>query len=142
MNKEQIKEFCNSYVGSEDKVPTAMTVTEVITTLSQMTQDKYVLIDIGNEGMFSDFETDSWRGSYEYPAIFKDDEPNTVGWCVNNLKLTHGKQVTGYKGGEYVLDENYRLYVETTYSSYSAKGIIEIIELEDYVLVKTMTDMY
>lgn len=143
MNKEQMIEVRDSFVASNNnKIPTAMTVDRVICRLEEMDSEMYILIDFGGRGMFSDFRTDSWRGSYEYPAVFKTNEPFTVEECLGNLRLTDGKEVTGYKGGHFVLRDNYELYVETEAGACSSTAIIDIVQTSEFVLVKTMANMY
>ena len=142
MTVEKIKRLKEEFKPHEQVALKAMTVDEVISELSKLSQDKYVIIDFGYKGMFSDFVTDSWRGSYECPAVFETEEPYTVAECVKNLSQTNGKKVTGYKGGDFILSSSYKLFTEVEYSSYSSSGIIEVNEKSDYVLVVTRPDLY
>ena len=142
MNKEQIESIRQSINLSDRIIPSAFIVNDVINELEKYPDHYYVLVQMDEGAEFSDFVTDSWRGSYDMPSIFKRDNPSTIKECVNNLKLTERKQVVGYKGGDYMLSDAEILFVERAKNFCSARAIIGIDVYEEYVLLKTNTDMY
>ena len=80
-----------------------LTVKEIKEQLETYNKETSVILDFTAYPSY----IDSWRGSYDQPALF---------WSVDYLKVTvadmlvmldiDGEEVTGYKGGEYTLDEN------------------------------------
>ena len=140
MTIEEIKNVKQSY--RKDGYRENKTVNDVITILEKQDSNKYVLVELCCGAIFSDFKTDSWRGSYNMPAIFSTEEPFTVKQCLENLKLNEGKEVYGYKGGEYILSNEDDLFVEYDSSSSTATAIIDITVYDEYIVFNTEEDRY
>ena len=97
-----------------------MNIATIIYTLKEIQENKpnvklYFLDEFGQ--MFtSNFEVDSWRGSYDKPAIVvypisDKDEGIPISRAISNLSLANGYQVTGWKGGEFILSDQDELYL-------------------------------
>ena len=119
-----------------------LSVENVHDILCHVDDDFYVLIEFECGAIYSDFVTDSWRGSYGLPAIFATEEPHKVKWCRDNLSLTDGKQVTGYKGGDYTLSEMSELFVEEYDGGSTAHAIVDYKVFDGYVVMKTQANAY
>ncbi len=90
-----------------------------------------------------DFYCDSWRGSYNYPAAKFSTVIYDVETVVKNLKAMHNKTVSGYKGGEYVLDEEDCVYLVQVFSSAGlSTTVVDICVIDGVVYLATKDDMY
>lgn len=90
-----------------------------------------------------DFFCDSWRGSYNYPAARYSDAVYDVETVIDNLKKMSNKTVSGYKGGEYVLDEEDCVYLVTVFSSAgNSTTAVNITVINDVVYIATKNNMY
>lgn len=95
----------------------------------------------------SNFNCTSWRGSYDLPAISYEPVNHTstsytITEIINNINNSQGKEVTGYKGGEFTLSMNDIIYVANYGSSNNSTAIVDIIEENGLVVCITQTDMY
>ena len=90
-----------------------------------------------------DFFCDSWRGSYNYPAARYSDAVYDVETVIDNLKKMSNKTVSGYKGGEYVLDEEDCVYLVPVFSSTgNSTTAVNITVINGVVYLATKDDMY
>ena len=120
-----------------------MTVDDIIENIDKISknQEQTIILRLNGKTYTSFFDTDSWRGSYSMPAISaqKEESGCTVKEALENLAKTDGKEVTGWKGGDYILDSSDRLFV-TSGSSTSLLDnhesvFIKNIFLEDDIIV-------
>lgn len=72
-----------------------MTLDEYINLLEKYPRDRKVKKGLGNP--------DSWRGSYEELA-FEPVEDTTIGEMIDCAREVNGKVLTGYKGGDYLME--------------------------------------
>lgn len=74
-------------------------------------------------------EIDSWRGSYDELALnfISDGEELTVSAFLRILKEAIGKSFTGYKGGEYIMNE----YTPVWAANYGNSGNTAVINVMD-----------
>lgn len=113
--------------------------------------DDWDIVDSKDVLVKSDFLADSWRGSYDLPAITYDelsDDPAenylniTVQDAIDNLQKLNGTEVTGYKGGDFILDGNDYVFIANYGESNDQIAITEIIDEGDVVVAYTNYDMY
>ena len=80
---------------------------------------------------------DSWRGSYSEPSIgFSFDESMNAKDFLNELKDSVGREVTGYKGGEFTLREDSYLWVDD-YGRSTETGIFDVVDLGWKIIIRT-----
>ena len=131
----------------------AMSGYKIITELVKFDRNQKVIIRIlDNENdtyqdVESDFDCGSWRGSYDLPAISYEPVNHTstsytINEIINNINNSQGKEVTGYKDGEFTLSMNDIIYVANYGSSNNSTAIVDIIEENGLVVCITQTDMY
>lgn len=97
----------------------ALSVRELIEKLNNYGGDvsvKIVNISEHGEEHQSNFQCDSWRGAYAYPGAILENygEGYTIDDIVSNLEDVEGMEVTGHKGGDFVLDENDTVFLVTS----------------------------
>ena len=123
-----------------------MTVKEIINRLEELdeTLGLYFYSNIGF--MYtSDFICNSWRGSYDLPAIEVQQiestyEATTVETAISNLRDCEGANVTGYKGGDYVLSEDNTLFLVPSFNS--SGNCVGITNIDDSGMISIKSDMY
>lgn len=105
---------------------------------------KNIIIEMNGNLFTSFFEVDSWRGSYNLPAVSYCDSLYgcTVHTAIHNLNEVDGMKVTGYKGGNYSLNEEDPLFIANYGDSNYCTAIIDIIETSDFIVCLTEQDMY
>ncbi|MBP7109507.1 MAG: hypothetical protein KBA90_13200 [Chitinophagaceae bacterium] len=83
-------------------------------------------------------DIDSWRGSYNELALnFKTDGKGMyVTDFLKMLKETIGKKFTGYKGGEYIMDESTPIWVANNGNSGNT-ALIDVVDNEYQVILIT-----
>jgi hypothetical protein len=103
-----------------------------------------VIIDMNGSLHTSCFEADSWRGSYNLPAIsyYQSSDGCSIDEAIVNLKEIDGMDVTGYKGGDYTLNADDPLFIANYGYSNDCTAIIDIIEYNGIAVCLTSTDMY
>ncbi len=129
----------------------------IISMTSPIYDEDYVIIDYHYTLVISDFVCDSWRGSYDLPAIsygvlpFSYTEIDTsltkgrygsVEAIIKNIEESDGYRVEGYKGGDFTLDMSDVVYIANYGDSNYSIAIVGIEEFEHYVLCYTKPDMY
>jgi len=147
-----IQEFLNSQKkvwAEQSRDKGAMCADDIIIALKSIKdKDKTVIIIMNDERYISDFAGDSWRGSYDLPAIsyeeYNEDEDNgySVKTVIENLKEIDGMEVTGYKGGDFTLSKFDPLFVANYGSSNDCTAIVDIFEIDEFVICRTKQDMY
>lgn len=80
----------------------------------------------------------SYRGYYEDLGVIPQDGTQTVGGFLQDLREALGETFTGYKGGEYVMDESTPLWM----ADYGCCGraIVGIRDTEDAVVLETIDE--
>lgn len=146
-NKALIKKFYKESQGKE-----AMSAKNIRHWLQQNLSDNkkhYPVVVVIGKDIFDkflkgcDFECDSWRGSYCYPAARLSDTIYDVETVIENLKKMSGKDVVGYKGGNFVLDEEDEIYLVSTFSCGGDNtAVVDIKVIDGVVYMVTSDDMY
>ena len=90
----------------------------------------------------SDFICDSWRGSYDLPAASYEDTYYSVKEVIQNILDSEGRDVEGYKGGNFTLSMDDVIYIANYGDSNCSLAITSAEELEDKVILHTSPDMY
>lgn len=85
---------------------------------------------------------DSWRGRYEQLTLIPGDEPQTVGHLLELATAANGATFTGYKGGDFVMNENTPVWADP-YGEYWCNGIVSHLIVDgDLVLVRAELSDY
>lgn len=123
----------------------AMSAEEIINKLEEFKDsNKLIIIEMNNEIFTSDFAADSWRGSYNLPAI---EYYSGKGGCstksaIENLQEIDGLKVEGYKGGDFILNKKDQLFIANYGDSNNCTAIVDIIESDEFIICLTKQDMY
>ena len=123
----------------------AMSAEEIISKLKEFkNSNKLIIIEMNNKIFTSDFAADSWRGSYNLPAISycTSKDGCTVNTAIENLKEIDGMEVTGYKGGDYTLNKEDPLFIANYGESNNCTAIVDIVESDEFIICLTKQDMY
>lgn len=123
----------------------AMSAEEIINKLEEFKDlKKLVVIEMNNKIFTSDFNADSWRGSYNLPAIeyYSGKSGCSVDSAIENLQKIDGMEVEGYKGGDYVLSKEDPLFIANYGDSNNCTAIVDIIESDEFIICLTKQDMY
>lgn len=64
------------------------------------------------------YNSDSYRGYYQELAVEPADFPVTIETLINTLRDSIGETFQGYKGGEYMMEEDSTVF----YASYGCTG--------------------
>ncbi len=116
---------------------------------SPIYDDNYDVVDYSYQLVSSDFKCDSWRGSYNLPAvgyvaldISNSVKVFTVQDVIKNIEESDSLEVTGWKGGDFTLSMNDVIYIANQGESNNAITVVDIEELPDVVILHTEPDMY
>ena len=142
--QELIEEFKNNW-KNESLDKGAMSANDIIEKLKEFeSTNKLVVIEMNNELYTSNFDADSWRGSYDLPSISyrEDDSGVSIETAIYNLNEVNGMEVTGYKGGDFTLSGDDPIFVANYGKSNNCTAIIDVIEIENYIVCLTKEDMY
>ena len=126
---EMIKTFSeeNRRVRSQYHI----TLGKLIGLLEYYPKDTVVLLSEGGYSLSGDCT--SYRGYYSDLALCPSedgiDEPITVGQLLSVLRLSLGEVFTGYKGGDFVMDEDTPLWVDN-YGEANGNAIVEFRDEE------------
>lgn len=102
-----------------------MTLGEIITTLKRKDQDASVYYDFVH---FRPSGIHSYRGYYEQLAIgYSSDNDPKVSDVLALCESAVGKTFTGYKGGDYVMDESTPVWV----ANHNESGGTAIVDVRD-----------
>ena len=117
-----------------------MNAKEMINRLEQYSPTKQVEFDFGG---YVDY-IDSWRGSYSQPALYWTINYNKflVKDLITMLEDVDGMKVTGYKGGDYVLNDDDTIWVTPTPNISGTTTIDRISEEEYSVVLHTRYEEY
>ena len=149
MNLEILKSTCDVFAPPEPDIGTPYSVTDILCSLNNVSDGRLVcLYNIDTlEVLSSWFDNDSWRGSYNLPAIdFHKPENHldfvNVAEAIRRLNEIDGKEVTGWKGGEFILDSSDTLFVANVGESNYSTAIVDIQIRDDYCIMYIKQDMY
>ena len=123
----------------------AMSAEEIISKLEEFKDsNKLVFIEMNSEIFTSDFAADSWRGSYNLPAIeyYSGDSGCSIEIAIENLQEIDGMEVSGYKGGDYTLNKEDPLFIANYGESNNCTAIVDIVETDEFIICLTKQDMY
>jgi len=111
---------------------------QIIEKLKEQDQKETIMFDFG--GYVPDMELDSYRGSYDELCVgYKKQEWNkdqTVGDFLKACEKAVGNTYTGYKGGDFTMDEDTPVWV-AQYSEATSTGIVDIRYCSHFVLIET-----
>ena len=145
-NKLQIEEFYKNSQKNE-----AMSAKDIRQWLEKYVSDKQnPVVIITNENISEDFpkgctfECGSWRGSYNYPAAqLTDINCYSCETVVKNLTEMSGKEVVGYKGGNFVLNEEDEIFLVPNFSLVgNITAVVDITIINDVVYMATSDNLY
>lgn len=110
-------------------------------------KDYKVKIIIADNVYNSSFIAESWRGSYNLPAIDYTEDNNyeiSVKEAIQNLETLDGKEVEGWKGGDFILSLSDPVFIANQGdSNYSTAIIGYNVDKESKTLfLLTAQDMY
>ena len=133
--EEQIKAIGKIGRDATLKGTRQMTLGKLIKLLSEIIdQDKSIYFDFG---YFRPAELMSWRGSYDELSIdYSEDEAVSVKTFLEDLKACVSKEFTGYKGGEFTMNEDTPLWV-AHYGSSGHTGVSGIMDDGYQVIIET-----
>lgn len=101
----------------------ALNLGQLIELLENRNPEDYLRFDFGG---FSPCGLDSYRGYYTDLAIcFERKYPNPVGAFLDELRGAVGKSFTGYKGGDFTMHRDSRVWV-ANHGETSDTGIVGI----------------
>lgn len=120
---------------------------DLLTLFEELNKDYKVKIIMNDKVYNSSFIAESWRGSYNLPAIdyVEDNEYQiTIEKAIENLNTLEGKEVEGWKGGEYILSLSDPVFVANQGdSNYSTAIVGYNVDKENKTLyLLTVQDMY
>ena len=124
----------------------AMTANELISKFEEFKDsNKKVIIEMNGNLHTSVFIANSWKGSYNLPAIYYkllDKEGYPLDAVIENLKNLDGTEVTGYKGGDFTLSGDDPIFIANYGESNNCIAIVDVVETIDYIVCITKQDMY
>lgn len=142
---EQLLENLKSQQTNESIEKGAMSSEDIISKLKEYkNSNKLIIIEMNGDLVTTFFEADSWRGSYNLPAISycTSKDGCTVDTAIKNLKEIDGMEVTGYKGGEFTLKKEDPLFIANYGDTNYCTAIVDITETSDFIVCLTKNDMY
>ena len=120
-----------------------LTLGELIAKCEAIAERGYRLSDGSKPTVSFDFEymgpTDisSWRGSYDELALgFGDGCDPALTDFIDMLKGVVGKQLEGYKGGEYTMTEQTPVWV-ANYGNSGNTAVVDVLDKEWQVIIAT-----
>jgi hypothetical protein len=116
-----------------------MTLGELKRALERKNQSAPCVYDFG---YFVPKDIGSWRGDYRYIAIgYERGGSPTVADTLKLVSDAIGQEFTGYKGGEFYMDESTRVYVSNNGEACHT-AIIDVLEVEYSVILATEYHAY
>ena len=92
----------------------AYSVKKIIDVIKENDSCTHLSLILNGDEFTSGFDVFSWRGSYDMPAVefMENDYHMNIeeGNILMKLENIHGTKVRGYKGGEFILDEDSILF--------------------------------
>lgn len=92
----------------------AYSVKEIIDVIKENNSCTHLVLTLNGKEFTSEFDVFSWRGSYDMPAVefMENDYPMNIEErnILMKLENIHETKVSGYKGGEFILDEDSILF--------------------------------
>lgn len=120
---------------------------DLLALFEELNKDYIVKIIINDKVYNSSFIAESWRGSYNLPAIDYEEDNSyeiTIETAIENLKTLEGKEVEGWKGGEYILSLSDPVFIANAGDSNNCTAIVGYnVDKENKTLfLLTQPDMY
>ena len=119
-----------------------MTVLQIINRLEELEPKQSIrMFDCFGQMFTPKDDVDSWRGSYNMPAVKVDPITNlcectTAEEFILELKSCDSKKITGWKGGDYILSELDTLFLVSEWGTAGNNTMIEEIYDDGYCVVK------
>lgn len=113
-----------------------MTIGNLIALLKARNPDQDVVFDFGG---FIPRDVDSYRGYYDQLALGYDDDytkETTVSALIARLEAAIGKTFHGYKGGDYRMDEDTKLWV-ANYGECHSTAILGLADCDWHTVIAT-----
>jgi hypothetical protein len=110
-----------------------MTLGELIAALKRKDQDAPVTFGFGWNNPKG---VDSYRGYYEDLAIGYSRDDCSVSQLVAILEIANGKTFTGWKGGEYDMDDDTAMWAANPGES-GSMAIVDVVEVGYQIWLKT-----
>ena len=121
-------------LGRDERQRYHLNLGELIRALDDEPEDKFVMLD---DGRFPDPDSfGSYRGYYEDLAFTVRDHETTVAEFLAAARKALGSEFTGYKGGEFVMDESTPLWI----SDYGESGGVAVVAISGRVLTTKAVD--
>ena len=142
---EAMKKECAKKWAKDSVEKGAMTANELISRFEEFKDsNKPVIIEIDGDLYTSIFVADSWRGSYNLPAIDYelDKEGYPLDAVIENLKNLDGTEVTGYNGRNFTLSGDDPIFIAKYGELNNRTAIVDVVETIDYIVCITKQDMY
>jgi len=120
-----------------------MTAKQILTRLKKLNPDTRIrLFDCFGQMFTTDFSCDSWRGSYDLPAtvvhpIDVINECCIASDCIENISAVDGMNVTGHKGGDYMLDEDDEIFLVSSFNTSGNSTTITEIYDDGYCVIES-----
>lgn len=93
-------------------------------------------------GQFGPSKLASWRGDYAQLAVeYAEFAEITVGEFLKILREADGKTFTGYKGGEFTMNERTPIWV-SAHGQAASSAIVDVDEFEGDVTLRTALCSY
>lgn len=120
---------------------------DLLSLFEEFDTDYKVKIIMNDKVYNSSFIAESWRGSYDLPAIDYIEDNNyeiTIEKAIENLETLEGKKVEGWKGGYFILNYNDPVFVANEGDSNDCTAIVGYnIDKENKTLfLLTQPNMY
>jgi hypothetical protein len=115
-----------------------MNLGQLIDALERKDATKEVVFDFAH---FRPCGVHSWRGDYSHLAIgytsdYRRGENITVGQLLDTLRDADGKEFTGWKGGEFIMDRDTPVWVAENGETGNT-GIADVEDTGIYVVLNT-----
>lgn len=122
-----------------------MRLGKLIDMLKKCDQEKPLFLRVDGVIKYYPCDISSYRGDYSHLAIERneteDSSPIKVGDFIKELELCIGKTFTGYKGGDFVMDDTTPIWV-SDYGITESYKVIPPVELYNLVYIDTFEDDY
>lgn len=128
------KDLVDELVREEVKNAGQITLGELIERLKFCEFDKYISFCFGG---LKPGKVNSYRGYYDHVAIEPDGEFRTVQEFLLHLESIYNTVMTGYKGGDYLMDADTPVWV-AKYGKTSSTRVIGVEETEFDVKILTL----
>ena len=113
---------------------------ELLKELKTFDDNLYIKFDFGGAPTY----IDSWRGSYELPSLFWDNECHNMQnkEFKQMIKEIDCMEVEGYKGGDYILNDTDIIWLSGYDGDYTECTISRISKEGIYIILHTQYEKY